>query len=120
MKQNKFKCIEFDDDNNRINILIGDKGFVNYKDIEKVSLLNEDAKFRGKTQPFVHQVLGGTTFYTIFGEPSFYVGLKIVLKDHTIKAAYISDRTTRLNTDIYKEDVKEGNLIKRKIEKRIS
>ena len=38
MKQNKFKCIEFDDDNNRINILIGDKGFVNYKDIEKVSL----------------------------------------------------------------------------------
>ena len=120
MKQNKFKCIEFDDDYNRINILIGDKGFVNYKDIEKVSLLNEDAKFRGKTQPFVHQVLGGTTFYTIFGEPSFYVGLKIVLKDHIIKAAYISDRTTRFNTDIYKEDVKEGNLIKRKIEKRIS
>ena len=117
---NKFKCMEFDDDNKRINILIGSEGYINYNDIARVSLLNEDAKYKGKGQPFVHQVLGGTTFYTLFGEPSFYVGLKIVLKDETIKAAYISNRATRINTDIYKEDVKEGNLIKNKIEKRIS
>ena len=39
MSEKKFQCMEFDDNNNRINILIGDNGFVNYKDIAKVSIL---------------------------------------------------------------------------------
>lgn len=48
MSEKKFNCMEFDDDNNRINILIGDNGFVNYKDIAKVSILNQQASFKGE------------------------------------------------------------------------
>lgn len=120
MKHNKFKCIEFDDENKQLRIVIGTQGTVSYSEIEKVSVLNEDAKFRGKSVPFSHQVLGGTTFYTFFGGPGMYVGLKIVLKDKTVKAAYISDRVTGINTDIYREDVEEAEKIKKMIDKRIS
>ena len=120
MKNNKFKCIEFDDENKQLRIVIGTQGTVSYSEIEKVSVLNEDAKFRGKSVPFSHQVLGGTTFYTFFGGPGMYVGLKIVLKDKSVKAAYISDRVTGINTDIYREDVEEAEKIKKMIDKRIS
>ena len=120
MKNNNFKCIEFDDDKKQLKILIGTEGIIPYDQIEKVSVLNEDAKFRGKSVPFSHQVLGGTTFYTFFGGPGMYVGLKIVLKDKTVKAAYISDRITGINTDIYREDVEEAEKIQKMIDKRIS
>lgn len=120
MKHNKFKCIEFDDENKQLRIVIGTQGTVSYSEIEKVSVLNEDAKFRGKSVPFSHQVLGGTTFYTFFGGPGMYVGLKIVLKDKSVKSAYISDRVTGINTDIYREDVEEAEKIKKMIDKRIS
>lgn len=41
MSKIKFNCVDFDDDNKRINILNGDKGYVNYKDIAKTTILNE-------------------------------------------------------------------------------
>lgn len=50
-------------------------------------------------------------------EATFYVGLKITLKDGTIKAAYISDRKTGFNIDIYHKDEEEANTIKKIIEK---
>lgn len=120
MSEKKFNCVEFDDDKKQLEILNGTSVTINYDDIAKVSILNEEAKFRGKSKHFSHQVLGGTTFYTIFGEPRFYVGLKIVLKDKAEYAAYISDRITGLNTDIYHEDVKEAETIKQMIDKRIT
>ncbi len=48
MSKIKFNCVDFDDDNKRINILNGDKGYVNYKDIAKTTILNEKAKYHGK------------------------------------------------------------------------
>lgn len=36
MLQKSFKCIDFDDDNKRFNILIDDKGSINYFDISKI------------------------------------------------------------------------------------
>lgn len=51
-------------------------------------------------------------------EATFYVGLKITLKDGTIKAAYISDRKTGFNIDIYCEYEEETNTIKKIIENR--
>ena len=51
-------------------------------------------------------------------EATFYLGLKITLKDGTIKAAYISDRKTGFNIDIYHKDEKEANAIKKIIEKK--
>lgn len=120
MSEKNFKCIKFDDENKRLNILIGNVDFIDYDKIAKVSVLNEDANFRGKSAPFSHQVLGGTTFLSGALEPSFYVGLKISLEDGTINAAYISDRKTGMNTDIYLEDVKEAEHIKQMINKRIT
>lgn len=51
-------------------------------------------------------------------EATFYLGLKITLKDGTIKAAYISDRKTGFNIDIYHEDEEEANAIKKIIKKK--
>lgn len=119
MLEKKFKSIEFDDDNMRINILNGDKGFVDYKDIAKVSVLNEDAKYRGVSEPFSHQVLTAA-FYFFMQEPAFYVGLKIVLKDGSIRAAYISDNKIHMQTSIYNEEKGEAEKIKEMLDKRIT
>lgn len=119
MTTKHFKCLEFDDLNQQLKIKIGTNETIKYNEIDKVSILNEEAKFRGKTKPFSHQVLGGTTFYTLLGEPSLYVGLKIVLKDQSICAAYVSDCKTRVNTDIYREDRQEAEKIKKAIIRRM-
>lgn len=52
MLQKSFKCIDFDDDNKRCNILIGDKGSINYFDISKIDVLNQQASFKGAPKPF--------------------------------------------------------------------
>ena len=119
MKENKFPCVEFDDEKNELTILIGSPDTIRYEDIAKASVLNEDAGFRGKSQPFSHQVLGGTTFLSGPFEPQFYVGIKLVLKDGSIHPIYISDRKTGMNSDIYHEDTKLAEKIKKKIDKRI-
>lgn len=120
MSGKKFNCVEFDDENKRLNILIGDEGIIRYKDIQKVSILNQQASFKGEAMPFTHQVLNGTAFLCGIMEPQFYVGIKILLKDETIKAVYISNRKTIFNTDIYNEDEKEAKKIKQMIDKRIT
>lgn len=120
MSEKKFNCVEFDDENKRLNILIGDEGIIRYKDIQKVSILNQQASFKGEAKPFTHQVLNGTAFLCGIMEPQFYVGIKILLKDETIKAVYISNRKTIFNTDIYNEDEKEAKKIKQMIDKRIT
>lgn len=66
MKHNQYKCIEFDDNSKELRIVIGTQGIIPYNEIEKVSILNEDAKFRGKSVPFSHQVLGGDNFLYLF------------------------------------------------------
>lgn len=109
------QCVQFDDEKKVLTIM-ETKEEISYDTIEKVTVLNEEAKFKGTSEPFTHQVLGGTTFYSMLGEPSLYVGLKIALKDGTSKAAYISNRKTGINTDIYQEDHKEAEAIKSKID----
>ena len=116
----EFQSVVFDDENKRLNILIGDEGIIHYKDIQKVSILNQQASFKGEAKPFTHQVLNGTAFLCGIMEPQFYVGIKILLKDETIKAVYISNRKTIFNTDIYNEDEKEAKKIKQMIDKRIT
>lgn len=120
MSENMFNCIKFDDDNKQFTITIGDECLINYEDVEKVSVLNQQASFRGEYPPFKHQVLGGTSFLCAVMEPRLYVGLKIVLKNGQIKAAFISERATGLNTDIYREDTDEAKIIKMRIEERMN
>jgi hypothetical protein len=120
MKNNqKDPCIVFDDDQRQLTVLIGTKGSIPYDEIKKVSVLNEDANFKGKTDPFSHQVLGGVSFFTFFGGPDVYVGLKIVLKDDTVRAVYISEQKTGFDSDAYKEERKIAENLKKRIDKRI-
>lgn len=54
MLQKSFKCINFEDDNKRFNILIGDKGSINYFDISKIDVLNQQESFKGEPKLFTH------------------------------------------------------------------
>ena len=55
-----------------------------YEEIQKCSIQNEDANFKGKTKPFTHTILGGATFMAGAVEPMMYVGIKVVLKDNSV------------------------------------
>lgn len=50
--QKSFKCIDFDDDHKRCNILIGDKGGINYSDISKIDVLNQQESFKRELKSF--------------------------------------------------------------------
>lgn len=89
-----------------------------YSDILKCSIQNEDANFKGKTKPFTHTILGGTTFMAGAIEPMMYVGIKVTLKDDTVLPIYVSNEKVLFNSDKYLSDEKEAETILRKIKKR--
>lgn len=113
----KYDSIEFNKNDKTFTILNGSTGTYSYTEIVKCSVLNEDSKFRGKTDPFEHQVLGGTAFLSMLGEPSLYVGLKLTMKDNTVLGVYISKEKTFVNSDVYNKDREEAESIKMFIEK---
>lgn len=113
----KYDSIEFNKSDKTFTILNGSTVTYSYTEIVKCSVLNEDSKFRGKTDPFEHQVLGGTAFLSMLGEPSLYVGLKLTMKDNTVLGVYISKEKTFVNSDVYNKDREEAESIKLFIEK---
>lgn len=115
-----FESVSFDKQTKQFTIYNGTTGVYDYREIVKCSVLNEDAKFRGKSEPFQHQVLGGVTFVSMLGEPSLYVGLKITMKDGKVLAIYVSEEKTQVNTDLYHKDHDKADSIKRFIDKVIS
>lgn len=77
--------------------------------IKKVTILNEDAKFTGKTKPFSHQILSGVTMLMpIAGNPVLFVGLRITMNDDTDLYAYISDKKVLIDSDAYFADRKKA------------
>lgn len=115
----KFDSVMFDKDTKKFIVYNGTEGEYDYRDIVKCSILNEEAKFRGKGEPFQHQVLGGVTFVSMLGEPSLYVGLKLTMKDDRVIAIYVSKEKTQVNTDLYHKDHEEAEAIKSFIDKAI-
>ncbi|MEJ8738558.1 hypothetical protein WKT02_14005 [Erysipelotrichaceae bacterium HCN-30851] len=106
----KFDSILIDKDNNLFEIVDGTKGKYELSSIKKISILNEDANFKGKTEPFLHQILGGASFF-IVGEPKLFVGLKIITNDDKILAVYISKNAILFNSEKYQKDIKEAKKI---------
>ena len=47
----QFQSVRFDDDNKKLDILMGTIGEVSYEAIEKAAVLNEEASFHGKSIP---------------------------------------------------------------------
>lgn len=82
------------------------------KSIKKVTILNEDAKYKGKTKPFTHQVLSGVTMIIpISGNPSLYVGLRIVFEDDSRCHVYVSKKPVQIYSEAYYQDRKEAERL---------
>ena len=101
--------IRFDDLNKQFTI---ESGTYSYCDVARVSVLNEKAKYKGKGIPFTAVLPGGPLPSGLFQNPYLYVGVKIVLKDETVLAIYVSKEKTMVNTDQYIQDRKVAEKIK--------
>lgn len=78
-------------------------------------IINEKAKYKGKDVPFTTVLPGGPLPSGLLQNPYLYVGVKIVLRDETVLAIYVSKEKTMVNTDQYIQDRK----IAKKIEEMI-
>lgn len=117
MNVKQFDSITFDEVNQTFTIIDGTKGTFSISEIAKYTVLNEDAKFKGKTEPFLHQVLGGTAFVSMLVEPMVYVGLKIIMRDGSVLGVYVSKQKCVVNSDLYLKDNKIAEEIKTVITK---
>ena len=91
-------CVKFHDEENRLEIIGGASCL--YDEIQKWSIQNEDANFKGKTKPFTHTILGGATFMAGAVEPMMYVGIKVVLKDNSVLPIYAVSAPAAILTDL--------------------
>ena len=107
--------VKFDDSCKRFEIVTGTQGKYSYDDVTRVSVLNEKAKYKGKGIPFTAVLPGGPLPSGLLQDPYLYVGVKIVLKNETVLAIYVSKEKTMVNTDQYIQDRK----IAKKIEEMI-
>ena len=101
--------IRFDDFNKQFAI---ESGTYSYCDVARVSVLNEKAKYKGKGVPFTAILPSGPLPSGILQDPYLFVGVKVVLKDETILAIYVSKEKTMVNTDQYIKDRKVAEKIK--------
>lgn len=69
--------------------------------------------------PFTAILPSGLLPSGILQNPYLFVGVKVVLKDETILAIYVSKEKVLLNSDMYLSDLKEAKLILSKIKERI-
>ena len=104
-------CVKFHDEEKRLEVNGGASCL--YEEIQKCSIQNEDANFKGKTKPFTHTFMAGAV------EPMMYVGIKVVLKDNSVLPIYVSKEKVLFNSDKYLNDVKEANDILKELEKRL-
>lgn len=121
MKENQivFDSVAIDVSEQTFTILDGSIGTYLLEDIEKISVLGEYAKSRGKTPAFTHTVISGIGVVSApLFEPTFYVGLKIVLKNKEVLAIYVSKKPVRMNTDLYLKDKKEAEIIQKALLKK--
>lgn len=84
------------------------------REIESAKVRMEEARWRGKTEPFVHQILSSGTAIPAFAlfEPKGYVGIRIEMKDGTVLADYVSEKPVFYNTDGYHRDRKLAESIR--------
>ena len=70
-----FECVDINNESNKYDIKQGTIGSFSIDQIKKINIAYEQANFKGKTKPFLHQYIGGASFFTAM-EPKIYVGLK--------------------------------------------
>ena len=72
----KFDCVEINDDLDLFQIKQGTLGTFKINDIKNIKIAYEQADFKGKTKPFLHQYIGGASFFTAM-EPVSYTHLTL-------------------------------------------
>lgn len=92
----------------------GSEGTYSLDDIQSIHVVYEQASFKGKSKPFTHTFLGGTSFFTAM-EPKLYVGLKVATKSNQVLAIYVSKKPVLYNSDLFLEDVQEAKKIQSKL-----
>lgn len=107
-----FDSVIIDPQEKTFTILDGSVGTYPLKDIKHIQILGEHARKRGKTPPFTYMVLLFNHYRTAIFEPSFYVGLKIDMKDGSVLAIYLSKKKTFTGTDIARKAIAEGEKIR--------
>ena len=98
-------------DNNNFTILEGTKGVYPISDIVKMSIVCEDARYKGKTDPFKHLVLDGKVQMGWLDLPKFYIGIQFEMKDGSHLALYISDHPVQFERGSYFEEQQEAQQI---------
>ena len=103
--------VKFDDSCKQFEIVTGTQGKYSYDDVTLVSVLYENAKYKGKGIRFTAVLPGGPLPSGLLQNPYLYVGVKIVLKNDTVLAIYVSKEKTMVNTDQYIQDSKLAKKI---------
>ncbi|MDL2276482.1 hypothetical protein LJC02_02395, partial [Breznakia sp. OttesenSCG-928-G09] len=67
----------------------GSKGTYPYADIVNCMIANDDAKFKGKDEPFKHTVLSGMFQMTMFTNKYVYVGVIFEMRNHQKVYVYV-------------------------------
>lgn len=99
--------IRFDDINKQFTI---PSGTYSYSDVVRVSVLNEKAK--GKGIPFTAILPSGPLPFGILQDPYLFVGVKVVLKDETFLAIYVSKEKMMVDTNQYIKNRMDAEKIK--------
>jgi len=113
-KRITFDSVIFDKEDKTFTILDGSVGIYSYKEILKCKVMAEDARYRGKSDPFTHaEAVGGYSLTPRYVQPNVYVGIFVEMKDKSKLAIYTSKKETRENTAAYNKDKKEAETIKK-------
>lgn len=111
-KIREFRNCRFNLDTKELTIENGSCGTYLYTNIRKCDVLNEEARFKGKTEPFLHQVLATTLQTGSMHISQVYVGLKLVLKNGEKLYIYVTDKPTQPNSLQFYDDRRKAEEIK--------
>ncbi len=112
-----FDSVVFNTTDKTMHILDGSLGYYDYRYIKRAVILNERANHRGKSTPFLAVVPKGPGRPGVLLYSFLYVGIKIVMADHSILAIYISKEKTQVGTNQYWEDQTKAKEILMLIQK---
>ena len=118
-KKRVFDSVIIDQEDKTFTVLDGSVGTYALEDIKHIQILGEHARKRGKTPPFTYMVLLANHYRTAIFEPSFYVGLKIDMKNGDVIAIYLSKKKTYSCTDVARKAMAEGEKIRKIMKKYI-
>ena len=107
----EYNSIKFDFENKTFQILNGTKGTFSLNHIERCAVLNEKANKKGKQEPFLALMPEKGLPTGILSTPYLFVGIRIIMKDGSKLAVYISENKTQVGTEQYEKDREKAKEI---------